>query len=154
MEETRLEIASAIFCPQIDNKRNAISTLKRNSKIDLKKGDKGTTTAILDTTQKINEGLQQLSNDKFYKALSSPIVQDTTRKVKELVNKLYHSGDIDLIAHKWLTVGLKQPRIPELYTLTKIHKKTPVGRPIVSGTSNPTECISSFVDPLLLPVAI
>ena len=126
---------------------------KRNSKINLEKDDKGTTTVILDTAQKIDEGLQQLSNDKFYKPLSSPIVQDTARKVKELVNKLCRSGHIVLMTHKWLTIGLKQPRIPELYTLTKIHKKTPVSRPIVSGSSGPTERISSFVDSLLQPIA-
>ena len=158
MEETKLEIASAIFRTQIDNisanERNAISALKRNSKITLKKADKGTTTVILDTAHKIDEGLQQLSNDKFYKPLSSPIVQDIARKVKELINKLYRSGYIDLMTHKWLTIGLKQPRIPEFYTLTKIHKKTLVGRPIVSGRSGPTERISSFVDSLLQPVAI
>ena len=58
------------------------------------------------------------------------------------------------MTHKWLTIGLKQPRIPEFYTLTKIHKKTSVGRPIVSGSSGPTEHISSFVDSLLQPVAV
>ena len=58
------------------------------------------------------------------------------------------------MTHKWLTIGLKQPRTPEFYTLTKIQKKTPVGRPIVSGSSGPTERISSFVDSLLQPVAI
>ena len=58
------------------------------------------------------------------------------------------------MTHKWLTIGLKQPRIPEFYTLTKIDKKIPVGRPIVSGSSGPTERISSFVDSLLQPVAI
>ena len=57
------------------------------------------------------------------------------------------------MTHKWLTIGLKQPRIPEFYTLTKIHKKL-VGRPIISGSSGPTERISSFVDSLLQPVAI
>ena len=117
LEETKPEIASAIFRPQIDNisanERNAISTLKCNSKINLKKADKGTTMVILDTAKKIDEGLQQLSNDKFYKPLSSPIVQDTARKVKELVNKLYRSGHIDLMTHKWLTISLKQPHIPE-----------------------------------------
>ena len=81
-------------------------------------------------------------------------VQDIARKVKELINKLYRSGYIDLMTHKWLTIGLKQPRIPEFYTLTKIHKKTLVGRPIVCGSSGPTERISSFVDSLLQPVAI
>ena len=78
--ETKLEIAWAIFRPQIDNisanERNAISALKRSSKITLKKADKGTSKVILDTAHKIDEGLQQLSNDKFYKPLSSPIVQD------------------------------------------------------------------------------
>ena len=66
MEETKLEIASAIFRPQIDNisakERNAISALKRKSRINLKKADKGTTMVILKTAHKIDEGLQQLSN--------------------------------------------------------------------------------------------
>ena len=38
--------------------------------------------------------------------------------------------------------------------MTKIHKKTPVGRPFFSVSSGPTERISSFVDSLLQPVAI
>ena len=153
MEETKLEIASAIFRPQFDtisaDERNAISALKRKSKINPKKADKGTTTVILDTAQKVDKGLQQLSNDKFYKPLSSPIVHNTARKANELVNKLYRWGHIDSMTHKWLSIGLKQPRITEFYALTKIHKKTPVGRPIVSGSSGPTEHISSFVDSLL-----
>ena len=81
-------------------------------------------------------------------------MQDTARKVKELVNKLYRSGHIDLMTHKWLTISLKQPRIPEFYTLTKIHKKTPVSRPIVSSSSGPTERISRLVDSLLQSIAI
>ena len=43
-------------------------------------------------------------------------------------------------------------RIPVFYTLTKIHKPTPVGRPI-SGCDGPTERISAFVDHLLQPIA-
>ena len=57
-------------------------------------------------------------------------------------------------SRKWLKISLKQPRIPEFYTLTKIHEKTPVGRPIVSGSSGPTERIYSFVDSLLQPITI
>ena len=81
-------------------------------------------------------------------------MQDTAREVKELANKLYCSGHIDLMTHKWLTISLKQPHIPEFYMLTKIHKKTSVCRPIVSGSSGPTERISSFLDSLLQFVAI
>jgi hypothetical protein len=39
------------------------------------------------------------------------------------------------------------------YTLTKIHKPTPVGRPIISGCDGPTERLSAFVDKLLQPIA-
>ena len=45
------------------------------------------------------------------------------------------------------------PTIPEFYTLTKIHKPTLVGRPIISGCDGPTERISSFVDRLIQPIA-
>ena len=57
------------------------------------------------------------------------------------------------MTHKWLSLGQNPPRIPEFYTLTKIHKAIPVGRPIVSGSGGPTERISSFVDSLLQPIA-
>ena len=43
--------------------------------------------------------------------------------------------------------------MPVFYTLTKIHKPTPVGRPIISGCDGPTERISSFVDHILQPIA-
>ena len=36
----------------------------------------------------------------------------------------------------------KALNLPEFYTLTKIHKPTPVGRSIVSGSGGPTERIS------------
>ena len=38
------------------------------------------------------------------------------------------------------------------YTLTKIHKPTPVWRPIISGCDGPTERLPSFVDRLLQPI--
>lgn len=79
--------------------RSLPQALKCNSKINLKKADKGTTTSILDTAQKMDEGLQQLSNDTFYKPLPYPIVQDTARKVEEMVNKLHRSEYVDLMIH-------------------------------------------------------
>ena len=84
LEETKLEIASAIFRPQFDNisanERNAISALKRNNKINLKKVDKGTTTIILDTAQKIDEGLQQLSNASFKSLSHLPLCRTSPGK--------------------------------------------------------------------------
>ena len=60
-------------------------------------------------------------------------------------------GHIDLMTLKWLTIGLKRPHIPEVYTLTKIHKKTPVSRPIVSGTERVS---TRLVDSLLQSITI
>ena len=57
------------------------------------------------------------------------------------------------MTHKWLNSGQNPPRIPEFYTLTRIHKVPPVGRPIVSGGGGPTKRIPSFVDSLLQPIA-
>ena len=52
---------------------------------------------------------------------------------------------------KWLCLTPNPPHV--FYTLTKIHKPTPVGRPIISGCGGPTERLSSFVDRLLQPIA-
>ncbi|XP_074637677.1 uncharacterized protein LOC141895947 [Acropora palmata] len=54
---------------------------------------------------------------------------------------------------KWLSQTPNPQRVPLFYTLTKIHKPTPVGRPIISGCDGPTERISSFVDYILQPIA-
>ena len=54
---------------------------------------------------------------------------------------------------KWLSLTPNPPGIPILYTLTKIHKPTPVGRPIISGYDGPTERIFAFVDRLIQPIA-
>ena len=100
------------------------------------------TMVIMDTTQKV-------SNEKFYKPLElEPIVSQTAAKVKTIVNTLSANGHIDKMTYQWLNSGQHAPRIPDFYALTKIHKPTPVGRPIVSGSSGPTERISSFVDSL------
>ena len=54
---------------------------------------------------------------------------------------------------KWFNLTQNPPRIPVFYTLTKIHKPTLVGSPIISGCGCPTGRLSSFVDKLLQPIA-
>ena len=146
LERTKYENASITFSSGRDNlsakQRQALKTLRTNSEVNLKKADKGTTTVIMNTKRKIQEGLQQVSNEHFYKPLTRPII-----------NALFTNGHIDQMTHKWLSLGQNPPQIPEFYTLIKIHKAIPVGRPIVSGSGGPTERISSFVDSLLQPIA-
>ena len=148
LEQTKLEIANITFTDVKDNlsanQRRALKTLKTNGELNLKRADKGTTTVVMDTTQKIEEGSEQVSNEKFYKPLEEPIVSQTAAKVKTIVNTLSANGHIDKMTYQWLNSGQNALRIPEFYTLTKIHKPTPVGRPIVSGQRWPNRTNFKF----------
>ena len=112
----------------------------------------------MDITQKIEERLEQVSNEKFYEPLEEPIaiVSQTAAKVNTIVNTLFANGHIDKLykmTYKLFNSGQNPPRIPEFNTRTKIHKPTPVGRPIISGSGGSTERISNFVDSVLQPIA-
>ncbi|CAH3019250.1 unnamed protein product, partial [Porites evermanni] len=135
------------------NEVKALKELKNNPAINLKKADKGTTTVIMNKADKIHEAKVQLDNRKNYQRLKSPVVKTTQEKVNDLISRLHQGKHIDDMTKKWLLQTPSPPRIPIFYTLTKIHKPKPVGRPIISGCDGPTERISSFVDTLLQPIA-
>ena len=102
---------------------------------------------------KLNEGQVLLNDLNNYRPLDKPMVETTTKKAQQLIKTLLSEGHIDKTTAKWLSLTPDPPRIPVFYTLTKIHKPTPVGRPIISGCSGPTERISAFVDHLIQPIA-
>ena len=64
-------------------------------------------------------------------SLNQSMVENKTRKVKQLLKSLLQEGHIDDMTAKWLSLTPNPPRIPIFYTLTKIHKPTPVERPII-----------------------
>ena len=78
---------------------------------------------------------------------------ETSQRVQELVAQLHQNNFIDDMTKKWFSQTRDPPRIPIFYTLIKIHKPNPVGRPIISGCEGPTERLSFFVDKLLQPIA-
>ena len=88
-----------------------------------------------------------------YRPLDKPMVETTIKKAQQLIKTLLSEGHIDKTTGKWLSLTPDPPQIPVFYKLTKIHKPTPVGRPIISGCSGPTERISAFVDHLIQPIA-
>ena len=59
------------------------------------------------------------------------MVVETASRVKSLIQELYDNNFIDEKTMEWPLQTPEPPRIPEFYTLTKIHKPKPVGRPIV-----------------------
>jgi len=46
----------------------------KDKRVNVKRADKGTTTLVMYTLDKMNEGNEQVSNEKFYIPLSEPIV--------------------------------------------------------------------------------
>ena len=157
LEEVKFELANIKLNRPKDNlsqgERYALKELSRDKSIVLKKADKGTTTVIMNRTDKLNEGQVQLDDIHNYRPLEKPMVDTTAKKVHRLIRSLLQEGHIDEMTAKWLSLTPDPPRIPVFYTLTKIHKPTPVGRPIISGCDGPTERISAFVDHLLQPIA-
>ena len=85
--------------------------------------------------------------------LEDTMAEATFQKVKQIFEELHQGSFINVITVKWLSQTPNPPRIPVFYSLTKIHKPTPAGRPIMAGNDGPTERISSFADSLLQPIA-
>ena len=74
-----------------------------------------------------------------YSPLAEPMAKETQSKVSRLITNMHGEKHIDDMTKKWLSQTPCPPRIPEFYTLTKIHKPTLTGRPIISGCDGPTE---------------
>ena len=108
---------------------------------------------VMNKTDKIREGQIQIDDKHNYRPLSEPMMKETHSKVLRLITDLFCENHIDDMTRKWLSQTPNPPRIPEFYTLTKTHKPTTTGRPIISGCDGPTERISSFVDTLLQPIS-
>ena len=157
IEEVKLQLAEIeIAKPKNNlpyNELKAIKELKNNPEVNIKKADKGSTTVIMNKQDKIAEGQIHLNNEENYRPLTTPMVKETSAKVERLIRELHQNHHIDAMTEKWLSQTANPRRIPEFYTLTKIHKANPVDRAIISGCEGPTERRSSFVDNLLQPIA-
>ena len=135
------------------NERKAITKLKNYIEMNVKKADKGTTIVIMNKRDKTQKG-QILQDDRNnYTTLEEPMVEATSQKVKQITEELYQGNYIDEMTVEWLSQTPNPPRAPVFYTLTKIHRPTPVGRPIVAGNDGPTKRISAFVDSILKSIA-
>ena len=157
LEEVKLQLTEIQITKPKQNlsrdEQKALNELKQNNDINLKKADKGSTTVIMNKTDKIKEGENLLNDEQSYKRLTEPMVKGTHNKVLHFIADLHRENHIDDMTKKWLSQTPNPPRIPEFYTLTKIHKPTITARPIISGCDGPTERISSFVETLLQPIS-
>ena len=157
LEEVKISLAEINLTKPKNNlppaEREALKALKGDKEINLRKIDKGKNTVVMTKEEKLNERQIQLNVREHYRPLESPMVEETGKRVMNLINELYQGNFIDKMTKKWLCQTPTTPRIPIFYTLTKIHKPTPVGRPIILGCDGPTEKLSCFVDKILQPIA-
>ena len=90
LEEVKLELGGIQFKKSkpnlIPGELQALKQLSLDKTILLKKADKGTTSVMMskEFESKINEGLALLNEKNSYQALTQPMVETTTRKVKQL----------------------------------------------------------------------
>ena len=80
--------------------------------------------------EKITEGQVLLNDLDNYRPLDKTMADKTADKIKIIIMCMLTESHIDEMTAKWLSQTPNPPRIPEFYTLTKIHKPTLVGRPI------------------------
>ena len=108
---------------------------------------------IMSRKQNIKDGQILLNDLNNYRPLDKPMADETAEKIKKLTKSMLTKAHNDEMTARWLSQTANPPRIPEFYTLTRIHKPTLVGRPIIPGCDGPTERISCFVDHLIQPIA-
>ena len=133
--------------PNLSRKeRKALNVLKQNKDHNFKTANKGSTLVVMNKNDKIQEDQVLINYLYSYKPLDKPMVKETHTTVSSLISELHRDNYSDDMTRKWLSQTPNPPDIPEFYTLTKIHKPTLVGRPIISGCNGPMERVSAFVD--------
>ena len=122
LEEVKSQLAQMKITKLKNNlsckEHEALTELKQNKDINLKKADKGSTTVVMNKTDKIREGQIQIDDKHNYRPLSEPMVKETHSKVLRLISDLHREKLIDDMTRKWLSQTPKSPRTPEFYTLT------------------------------------
>ncbi|CAG2228698.1 unnamed protein product [Mytilus edulis] len=173
--KTKVEIDNITINKAHDNlttlERKAISSLKRNEKIVIRKADKNNTTVIWDKTEYINEGLRQLSSATHFMEIAKLNIIETNQKINTIIFEMHRKGVMDEITFKYLSAkrDLKPGR---LYLLPKLHKLDPEliesvqqnptlyknvriqGRPIVSLSGTVLERIGQYLDKFMLPAVL
>ena len=118
LDELKSELSKATFVKPRDNltksERKALKNIKTNTKIKVKKADKGTSTVIMNKEDKIKEGQIQLDNTDHYKHIDQPMDLGTATKVEKVVAEMYKNRFIDEIIKQWLLQRQNPSNIPKV----------------------------------------
>ncbi|PJE77741.1 hypothetical protein CI610_03331 [invertebrate metagenome] len=142
--------------------KKAITSLKNDQSIVIKKADKGSATVILDRADYIWEVERQLNNPKHYRQLDSPIYPKTSAELSNIIHRLGRSKHLTPKQVTYLNPK-ENPKPRHVYILPKIHKapgqwsdpyKIPPGRPIISDVESESYRIAEYIDHFLAPLSM
>ena len=72
---------------------------------------------------KTQEGQVLLDDKNNYTPLTTPMVEETARKTRAIIDDLHRGNHIDTMTKKWLLQTPNPPRIPVFYTLNAFQTK-------------------------------
>lgn len=172
IDKTKLELSS-IPIKKIHNntsklEREALTSLRNNNNIVIKKADKSNTIVIMDKDQYIAEAMRQLKS-KHYMQVDKPDLHNLHHIIQNRVTQMYSKGSIDKETYRYLCDNKPSLKCGHLYLLPKIHKikdevryalqngqcsirQLPPGRPIISQCDTPTRKIGAYCDYFLIPI--
>ena len=125
LERTNLRLPPSLFQTKKDNlstrQREALKILSTNKEINLKKAEKGTTTVVMDTRQKIQEGLEQVPTGisiNLFRAtgliLKWPL-QNAHFSFQNFV--VFPKYSVYIYIYIYISTALMRPRRPKQYCL-------------------------------------
>lgn len=131
----------------------AIKELSANRSLVIKNADKGSCVVVEDKATYIADGLNHLSDTSIYNSVPEDTTQSLAIGINTYIDTLLRKGHINTNMHRYLYhKEPQQVRTQQLYFLKKLHKGPREVRPIVSGSSGPTEKVSAFIDLWLRPL--
>jgi len=127
-EDFRSEILGTLrsaLCLQSNltvQEQKAVSDLIRNPSVMILPADKGRATVVLDKAEYEEKVLRILSDGKTYEQLKKDQTASYKRKLVAILTKLKDEGKLsdELYSRLYPT----SEKIPQLYCLPKVHKKT------------------------------
>ena len=138
----------------------ALSELKNNRNIVIKKADKGSAVVLMDKADYIKEGNRQLSNRKHYSKIDNFIFPSTALKINKVLNTLCNEHGVITPDQLDYLKASPEARPRRIYFTPKIHKprdkwidNIPPGRPIVSDIDSESYHVSEYIDSFLKPLA-
>lgn len=124
-------------------KKSELVALRTLAKDVIKKADKGSCIVVEDKDTYIEDALTHLANTDIYSSMQENHTLQLAIAINTYIRTIHSKGFISNMMKDYLTFpDPLRVRTQQLYFIKKIHKGPHEVRPIVSGSSGPTEKIS------------